>query len=129
MMLKRFLALTLTIAMLMLGSTFAAAQDKDAKPEATTQESTAKPSEEVKKIDLNAATQAELETLPDIGPKLAQAIIEGRPYVVVEDVLKVKGIGEKKFAAIKPLIEVKPPEQSASEENKPETEPAKDAKK
>ena len=38
MMLKRFLALTLTIAMLMLGSAFAAAQDKDAKPEATTQE-------------------------------------------------------------------------------------------
>jgi predicted DNA-binding helix-hairpin-helix protein len=34
----------------------------------------------VKKIDINSATVKELETLPGIGPKMAQAIIDQRPY-------------------------------------------------
>jgi competence protein ComEA len=59
------------------------------------------------KVNLNTADQATLEALPEIGPVLAQAIIAGRPYTKIEDVMKVKGIKEGKFGKIKDLITVK----------------------
>lgn len=58
-------------------------------------------------IDLNTATAAELETLPSVGPKTAAAIIEGRPYSVVEDLLRVKGIGEATLEKLRPYVMVK----------------------
>jgi competence protein ComEA len=59
------------------------------------------------KVNLNSADKATLEALPEIGPVLAQAIIDGRPYTKIEDVMKVKGIKEGKFGRIKDLITVK----------------------
>jgi len=58
------------------------------------------------KVNLNSADKAMLEALPEIGPALAQAIIDGRPYTKIEDVMKVKGIKEGKFGKIKDLITV-----------------------
>lgn len=58
-------------------------------------------------ININTASKAQLETLPSIGPAYAQKIIEGRPYQKIEDILRVKGIGEKTFEKIKDLITVK----------------------
>lgn len=58
------------------------------------------------KINLNTATKAQLEALPEVGPVKAQAIIDGRPYKKVDDVMKVKGIKEGTFGAIKDLITV-----------------------
>lgn len=52
------------------------------------------------KIDLNTATQAELETLTGIGPVKAKAIIAGRPYKKISDVQRVSGVGAKTFAKI-----------------------------
>ncbi len=52
-------------------------------------------------ISLNRATQAELETLPGIGPSLAKRIMEGRPYARFEDVDRVKGIGSAKLARLR----------------------------
>ena len=59
------------------------------------------------KVNLNSADKATLEALPEIGPALAQAIIDGRPYTKIEDVMKVKGIKEGKFGKIKDIITVK----------------------
>lgn len=59
------------------------------------------------KIDINTADQATIEKLPEIGPVKAKAIIDGRPYKSIEDVMKVKGIKGKTFDAIKDFIVVK----------------------
>ncbi|HYA49235.1 MAG TPA: ComEA family DNA-binding protein [Burkholderiales bacterium] len=68
------------------------------------------------KININTATQAELESLPRIGPKVAQRIIDYRTqngnFKRVEDIMKVKGIGEKIFAQIKDMITVGPESQT-----------------
>lgn len=58
------------------------------------------------KVNLNTASQADLEKLPEIGPVKAQEIIAGRPYKTIEDVMKVKGIKEGIFEKIKDNITV-----------------------
>ena len=59
-------------------------------------------------INLNTATQAQLDTLPGIGPVMAARIIayksKNGPFAVIEDLKKVTGIGESKFAEISKLV-------------------------
>ncbi len=61
-------------------------------------------------IDLNAATQADLETLPRIGPALAQRILDWREengrFRAVEDLMAVPGIGEKLLAGLQGKLRV-----------------------
>ncbi len=61
-------------------------------------------------IKINTATQAELESLPHIGPSIAARIIAYReqhgPFARIEDIQKVQGIGPSTFEAIKDLITV-----------------------
>jgi competence protein ComEA len=63
-------------------------------------------------IDLNTATEAQLESLPGIGAKAAQRILEFRQknggFKKIEDLMGVKGIGEKSFLKLKPFITVDP---------------------
>ena len=62
------------------------------------------------RIDLNAASQAELETLPGVGPARAQAIIaerETRPFRAPGDLRRVPGIGEATFQRLAPLVAVR----------------------
>lgn len=58
------------------------------------------------RINVNTATLAELETLPGVGPKMAQLIVAGRPYATVEDLLNVKGIGPATLAKLKDMVSV-----------------------
>ena len=62
------------------------------------------------KININTAPASELETLPRIGPKVAQRIVDFRTkngnFKKVEEIMKVRGIGEKLFARMKDMITV-----------------------
>lgn len=61
---------------------------------------------EQRPIDINRASRAELEKLPNIGPAVAQRIIEGRPYIKVNQLLTVKGIDKKMLEKIRPHLTV-----------------------
>jgi competence protein ComEA len=61
-------------------------------------------------INLNTANQAQLESLPGVGPKAAQRILEYRKqngnFKKIEDLMNVKGFGEKTFLKLKPMLTV-----------------------
>jgi competence protein ComEA len=61
-------------------------------------------------VNINTATQAQLETLPGLGAKAAERILEYRQkngqFKKVEDLMNVKGIGEKSFLKLKPRLSV-----------------------
>ena len=64
------------------------------------------------RVNINTATAAELSYLPRLGPKVAARIVEHRkekPFARPEDLMEVKGIGEKLFTQLKPYVAVSGP--------------------
>jgi len=61
-------------------------------------------------VDLNTATQSDLETLPGVGPVLAQRILDWRAehgrFSSVGELREISGIGEATFADLEPLVRV-----------------------
>jgi competence protein ComEA len=62
------------------------------------------------RINLNKATMEQLQTLPGVGPALAKRILEHRQksgkFKRIEEILNIKGMGEKKFQKIKDRLVV-----------------------
>ena len=59
-------------------------------------------------IDINHASVGDLARLPGVGPKLAQQIVDYRtkqgPFRRVEDLMIIKGMGSKKWKALRPFV-------------------------
>lgn len=65
----------------------------------------------IEKVNINTALKDELVSLPGIGPVYAQRIIEYREktrgFKTIEEIMNIRGIGEKKFEKLKDRITVK----------------------
>lgn len=61
-----------------------------------------------KAVNINTASVQELQLLPRVGPVLAQRIVAFReaygPFKTPEELMRVKGVGEKTFAILKPYL-------------------------
>lgn len=61
-----------------------------------------------KAVNINTGSVQELQLLPKVGPALAQRIVAFReaegPFKTPEELMRVKGVGEKTFALLKPYV-------------------------
>ena len=66
---------------------------------------------EARQVDLNVATAEDLERLPEVGPSLAQRILEYRrtmgKFTRTDELLKVPGIGPKTYEALQDHVTVR----------------------
>jgi comEA protein len=64
-------------------------------------------------VNLNTATAAEIAVLPGIGIKTAELIVQYRQknggFKKIEEIMNVRGVGEKSFLKLKSLITITPP--------------------
>jgi competence protein ComEA len=90
------------MAALLTGSTATAAAAQDGPRPATAAAAAV--------VNLNTATVAQLESLPGIGKATAERIVEYRQknggFKKAEDLMNIRGIGEKSFLKLKPLVTV-----------------------
>ena len=72
-------------------------------------------------ININTATATQLDALPGIGTRTAQAIVDQRqksgPFKKIEELMNVKGIGEKSFLKLKPMVTVGPEKADKAEKS------------
>lgn len=105
---KMNISVVLMMLALFLAPSAVLAQPPAASPPAAAEKAT---------INLNTATLDQLETLPGIGRKTAERIVEHRQksggFKKIEELMNVKGIGEKSFLKIKPLVSVAPKPEKA----------------
>jgi helix-hairpin-helix protein len=102
----------------MLGVPAALAQTSKSGATATKPAQAEKALPKGEQVDLNTATQAELEALPGIGPATAKKIIAGRPYASVKDLSKA-GVSAKTMDKIAPMVTVGAPASAAPSTPRP----------
>lgn len=99
----RAIALALVACLVVLGASLSA----EARAAAASSADGAKAGQA---IDINRASVEELTAIPGIGKSLAQRIVDFRdengPFKRVEDLLKIRGIGEKSLEKIRPHVKV-----------------------
>ena len=99
-MIRPVLALALVVAY--LGALPVAAQRQSTRPSQIAHSTEA--------VNLNSATAAQLADLPGIGLKTAELIVQYRvkngPFKKIEEVMNVRGVGEKSFLRIKDRLTV-----------------------
>lgn len=109
---NRLNACALALVTCLAGAAVIEAQDR-APRAANTKASVSTP------VNINTATAADLQKLPGIGAATAGRIIEYRekngPFSKPEELMNVRGIGEKSFLKLKPLITVTPPKTTTAE--------------
>ena len=102
--------LLMMLAVVAMAALPAVAQQKSQAPAAKPPAAAKDGAATIATVNLNTATQAQLETLPGIGAKAAQRILEYRQkngsFKKPEDLMNVKGIGEKAFLKLKPYLTV-----------------------
>lgn len=76
-------------------------------------------------ISINHAKRIDLIAVPQIGPKLAQKIIENRPYSSLDELLNLSGVGFKRLANLKPFLTCDEPKQLWSKKTLPQVEASK----
>ena len=105
-----FVVVSALLALMAVAPVTAMAQDKAPKSKPAPAVSTP--------INLNTATAADLEALPGVGAATARLIIEHREknggFKKVEELMNIKGIGEKSFLKLKPMVIVSPQKAEAS---------------
>ena len=103
-----FSALSLASLAALLALTPLAAAAQTPKPARS-----AKPASTGQTVNVNTASAAEFEALPGIGPKLAARIVEYREkhgsFKKVEDLMNVRGLGEKNFLKLKAQLTIGAP--------------------
>ena len=57
-------------------------------------------------VNINTATEAELQTIPGVGPTRAAQIVAGRPYQSVDDLVTIVGIGEESIEGLRTFVTI-----------------------
>ena len=103
---NRQIASALALVLCLFGSAAFAAQEPAPRASGSRAAATAP-------VNINTASAADLQRLPGIGAATAARIIEYRdkngPFSKPEELMNVRGIGEKSFLKLKPLVVVTPP--------------------
>jgi competence protein ComEA len=108
---SRIRASCLAVVFYLGAGALAFAQDADAGAQ-TQPQAQAQAQAQARKININTASAIELAYLPRIGAKVAERIVAYRkekPFARPEELMEVKGIGEKLFLTLKPYVAVNGP--------------------
>ena len=79
-------------------------------PQSTSGDASAPATANAERVELNTADRAALESLPGVGPRTAERIIEYRDdnggFKKIEDLMNVRGIGERTFLRLRDLVRI-----------------------